>query len=388
VVALSRRDRQALVEVIEQRERADPKFVHLFVEPRYGLLANTKAPKSHAIFGRRGSGKTSLLLKAVHDLSEQDHPVSMVDVEPYRLLDRWMIIANILLDALEGYSLWLGTGHASATSRRMPKSLFERFLIPWRGKDTNQVERLRDTIGDLVSELRIRTDRASAEDQAPSTNKHGIIGALLTGRRAPDDKYTSGLIPKLRELFHILGTIFGKPAYLFIDDFYRLPIRDQPFVAGYLHSLVKPGAGRASAIFLKIGTVRNRTTFMVNEDGNRVGLNISGDDVAAIDLDASLEHFAETQSYLNKILGQLCAEAGLALNTLLGAVAVDRLVRGSGGVTRDFLLLLKDCVPSFVCPTAPRSELKMCTPPLTDSAKHGCKNSRANSMRLTESVFC
>lgn len=326
-----------LVQYIEQRERADPKYVNLFVSPRQGLLQTTLAPKHHFVFGRRGSGKTSLLLKSYHDLSSDGHPVSIVDVEPLRSLERHAAVVSILRIALEGFLSWIDAADSIADDTST--GLFQRFLTRFTGTLTPRVEALCADIREAVLELRQLTGLERPESQRAKSGD-GILAFILR-RRAKDGEeqakeYLAQNLQRLAELLARIGSEFKRPAFLFIDDFYRLPSPRQPYVAEYLHLLVKN-----RPIWLKIGSIRNRTSTSAFDPAHgRVGVN-TGNDFAEIDLDASLEHFVETKEYLERILHQLTREAGLQPEQMLTPDATDRLVRGSGGVARDFLLLLK-----------------------------------------------
>jgi predicted NACHT family NTPase len=49
---------------IEESTRASEDTIPRFVEPASGTLERAKSKRHHMVFGRRGSGKTSLLKKA------------------------------------------------------------------------------------------------------------------------------------------------------------------------------------------------------------------------------------------------------------------------------------------------------------------------------------
>lgn len=58
-----------LVTLVEEATRATKDSSRRFIEPARGTLDRAKSRRHHIIFGRRGSGKTSLLRKAGADLT-------------------------------------------------------------------------------------------------------------------------------------------------------------------------------------------------------------------------------------------------------------------------------------------------------------------------------
>jgi hypothetical protein len=56
---------QALEVSVEEATRSTDEGVKRFIEPAHGTLQRTVAKRPHIVFGRRGSGKSSLLRKVV-----------------------------------------------------------------------------------------------------------------------------------------------------------------------------------------------------------------------------------------------------------------------------------------------------------------------------------
>jgi hypothetical protein len=66
-----------LSKLIEESTRATSESVKYFVEPTPGVLSKAKNKRHHIIFGRRGSGKSSLLHKVAADLTVSRTPMPM-----------------------------------------------------------------------------------------------------------------------------------------------------------------------------------------------------------------------------------------------------------------------------------------------------------------------
>jgi len=64
----------ALAKPAEEVTRSTEEGVKRFVEPASGTLRRAKSKRHHIVFGRRGSGKTSLLRKAAQRLRAPIEP--------------------------------------------------------------------------------------------------------------------------------------------------------------------------------------------------------------------------------------------------------------------------------------------------------------------------
>jgi len=67
----------------EEGARASSRAVPRFIEPMKGTLRRAQSRRHHLIFGRRGSGKSSLLYKSVESLKADGFAVVFIDLEPF-----------------------------------------------------------------------------------------------------------------------------------------------------------------------------------------------------------------------------------------------------------------------------------------------------------------
>jgi hypothetical protein len=74
-----------LMTLVEEATRAAKGPPKRFIEPARGTLDRAKSRRHHIVFGRRGSGKTSLLRKASSDLTLQRIPVAFIDLEAFKV---------------------------------------------------------------------------------------------------------------------------------------------------------------------------------------------------------------------------------------------------------------------------------------------------------------
>src|SRR3954453_11240285 len=75
---------QTLAKIVEESTRSTKEGVKYFIEPAPGTLARAKNKRHHIIFGRRGSGKSSLLAKVTTDLTVNRSPIAYVDLEEFK----------------------------------------------------------------------------------------------------------------------------------------------------------------------------------------------------------------------------------------------------------------------------------------------------------------
>jgi hypothetical protein len=134
-----------------------------------------------------------------------------------------------------------------------------------------------------------------------------------------------------------MATLSDGDSYLILDDLYHLKKRDQPSVVDYFHRIAK-----GNRLWLKVGTIRHRSQWYINGDPP-IGAKL-GDDIQEIDLDLTLERYASTRDFLGKILDTFLGEAELRRDDILTDGALDRLVLACGGVTRDFLGILRRAI--------------------------------------------
>lgn len=108
-----------LATLVEEGARANKGNVERFIEPAEGTLRRTLSKRHHIIFGRRGSGKSSLIYKAASDLSKKDSPVGLVDLEPFKGHQYPDIIISVLLATFSKYSDWLYKRIESEKDKRL-----------------------------------------------------------------------------------------------------------------------------------------------------------------------------------------------------------------------------------------------------------------------------
>ena len=361
-----------LATLVEEATRATADSPRRFIEPARGTLDRAKSRRHHLIFGRRGSGKTSLLRKARADLTLCRVPTAFIDLEAFKGHTYPDVLLSVLIETLSAFDKWLETAGTAPSSKT---SFWKRI---WGGTPSSpplnrskvQVVRevLKDQIAQLASLLHSEDDAAltlktnvagksATEVAAEAKLSLGATGAgASTGASAKETKVSEVInenteatrrdknsvllrrIIDFQKVFEQIIELSGGDAYIFLDDLYHLNRKDQAHVLDYFHRIVK---GRS--VWLKVGTIRHRTDWY-HHGSPPVGLKL-GDDCDDIDLDITLEKYELARKFLLQILNQLIAEVGLKDHTeLLASGGIERLVLASGGVARDFLTIFRRAI--------------------------------------------
>lgn len=355
----------ALYTTIEEATRATDKGIARFIEPARGVLNRAKSRRHHIVFGRRGSGKSSLLRKTRSDLSINRKPVSFVDVEQFKDHIYPDVLTSILIASLGSFRDWLDAEHST---RKKEHSLWNRLFgadpkgppIPKeeylrvRGLLTRYLgelnELLHSTDSAVLTFKDVTSDNSSVERSGKAALDITKASAEVTSKSQSAQSASQEIEEKIQRskidillrktidmssLFRAISDLGGGEAFLILDDLYHLRQTDQPRVVDYFHRIAK-----SSGVWIKVGTIRHRTLHYVG--GNPpFGMKI-GDDADAIDLDLTLEKYELAKAFLESILQGLASECNINDSSkLLSRKALDRLVIASGGVARDFLTIFR-----------------------------------------------
>lgn len=273
-----------LLELLNARSRTSESQPSLrYIKDVEERLSLAVSPRHHLIFGRRGVGKTSLLLEAKRVLEGLGAFALWINMQPLRGLRAGQAFLTIVLRICD---LSIGAFQS--------------------GKST-------------VSSIELfRTLRSVVEQR--------LYDPSLTSDQA------SALVPQVQQAVSRFCIDAGRPLYLFLDDIHYLPTTEVPLFLDLLH-----GITRDNPMWLKVAGIQHQTRWFIPTPPT--GLQ-TGHDAAIINLDVTLEHPEKAKVFLQDVLKGYVEECGvLPLSKVLSASAIDRLVLASGGVPRDFLTL-------------------------------------------------
>ena len=273
-----------LIRLITARSRVSNVQPSLsYVRDARANIATVIAARHHLIFGRRGAGKTALLVEAKRMAEAEGAISAWVNVQSLRHQDTNRVIAIILENILEAL-------------------ISNQNLVPAASTVSVDVNRLYEEVRSLVA----KKDAAT--------------------------KDVERLYPRIQKALSRYLEIEGYAIYIFLDDFYYLPRQDQPAVLDGLHACV-----RDANAWLKVSSIRHLSRWW--QSSPPMGLQ-SGQDTDTIDLDVTLQQPDRAKDFLENVLTQYSKRVGIpALGRIFHTSALDRLVLASGAVPRDYLVL-------------------------------------------------
>ena len=92
---------------LEEATRSSSSGVRRFIEPAAGTLTRATSRTNHLVFGRRGSGKSSLLRKAAQDLTVDRRPIAFVDLESFKGHEYPDVLISVLIETFSKFAEWL-----------------------------------------------------------------------------------------------------------------------------------------------------------------------------------------------------------------------------------------------------------------------------------------
>lgn len=350
-----------LLVLCEEVMRATPEGANRFIEPAPGVLSRAKAQQHSLVFGRRGSGKSSLLRKTAADLTVDRRPIAFVDLETFKGHTYPDVLISVLIKTLSEYEQWL---NSAATNPASKTSFWNRFFgakpirPPFNKSKTKELRgELKNIIHDLEAQLMapeksnkqvIKTisheNTYSFQAKASTTvSKIAATGAGSLGKKnniSSEDRatyvshkveYLHQNILRFQQFFKKMSDLSDGPSFLILDDLYHIRRADQAKVIDYFHRVAK-----SNKMWVKIGTIKHRSQLYEHSDPP-IGMKL-GDDAKEINLDISLEKFETLKSFLRQVLENLVIEKPpLVIKDLVNSTAIDRIIIASGGVTRDFV---------------------------------------------------
>ena len=306
------------------------------------ILGDVCARQNHAIFARRGCGKTLLLHHSSRSVDDSVRTVYL-NCEDFKRHS----FPNVLIEILD------------ALFREL-----ERHLTGWFGRKKRSRELVKQ-IREELSKLRVSADSVeeavrNTTSAEQSTSREASLGASAapvsakigetTGAKSKTEiersykvrsdklRELDMLLPRLkeqvREFFLVSNSV--KAVFLQIDDLYHLKKVDQPFVIDYIHRLCKD-----VPLYFKVATLRHASSLYVDRDGQPIGAQ-ERHDYQPINIDYTFADFAKTRDQNRRIFHEFGKLVGLKPNqvdSLFKGEGFDRLVMAGGGVPRDTLSL-------------------------------------------------
>jgi hypothetical protein len=303
-------------------------------------LSRLAAKQHQVIFGRRGSGKSCLLVH-YHRTRARDPGVLTIYIEADEV--KMLPYPDILIRLL----LSIGEELRSKSS-----TVIGRFLRRSSQGLRNELRVLRALLdeAEVAKVSRDVSGKSSASAGVHLGPPGSTVDAELSGEEAArrTTEFTARKIDTLQRhlqdykvaLVDAIGKSRFDHAAVILDDFYLIKHHYQPDVIDYLHRLL-----RGTELYLKVGTVRHRTALVRHNGAQTVGVELA-QDVEEINLDQTFEDIDATKRYLTRMLDSMAANVGLNdfSETHFSDEGLLALTLASGGVPRDFLTIFVEAV--------------------------------------------
>lgn len=356
-----------------------------------GNLKRLNAKSNFVIYGRRGSGKTTLLLKSLGETSRINFPV-YIQAELYKEHTYPNLVINILIQIFsqtkDSFGLFNKVKNVGLNNK-IKQKINELKNLMDKPDDYDLSIENREIKNTSVS-LNVKEDINLGKIGLDKSNQ---TSTSYTAKQKKID-YLNNHIDEFRQ---ILSNSYKKLKYqsmvIYIDDFYHLNFVDQPYVADYLLRLCKD-----LDIYFRIATIKHRSNLYIRDIKQKIrGIQESAEH-SSINLDFSLENFDITRDFLTTILINLCRECNCPEFTnffVKTENGMDRVIWASGGVPRDFLLIVGYIIDSLSLEDAQNIKIdkrtidsatkKLFQEKLQDLSSEYAKN--ANIMQFYEDVY-
>lgn len=274
----------ALANLLTSRARTSEAQPSLsYVPDTANNLTTAVSARHHLIFGRRGAGKTALMIEAKRLAEEQGALCAWINLQTHRK------------EGARRSLLWLAL------------KLCELIQIYFRDRSNPPVT--------LVS---------------ASTLRDAIERQLL--EQASDSTDADTIVPQINHLLRRFLTTTDLRIFIFIDEFHYLDRKQQPLFLDLAH-----GAVRDCNAWLKVAAIKHLSRWF--QQNPPLGLQ-TGHDADHIDLDVTLQNPSKAKAFLEKVLTEYARHEHIAgLGSVFSSEALDRLVLASGAVPRDFIVL-------------------------------------------------
>jgi len=335
----------ALIGLIKDSFRVRKNIRPVYVDVG-GNLARLGAAQHQIIFGRRGSGKSCLLVEYLKTAPKGKVTPIYVLADEFKRLSYPDILIRLLVEILE------------ALSRYRP---WLKKLVSPNPAILSAAKELRSLL-DVAVESDVSEGREvrKSEEASATLNAGTFVGARL-GATIGDalsrttrfrERKIDTLERHLRDykdgIEQLTSEWRSSRGCVLVDDFYLIPREWQADVIDYLHRLL-----RDTDVYFKIATIRHRTTLLKNHP-QTVGVELA-QDVEEINLDRTLEDLEETQEFLSRMLRSIGKRVGVkSILELFNPEALQALTLASGGVPRDFLTIFVHAIEAAQTERKPR----------------------------------
>jgi len=314
------------------RPNHNPKYIDV-----EGHLDRLGSKQQQVIFGRRGSGKSCLLVHYKNEVGKNQKILSIyVSTDDIKRLGYPDVLIRLLLQIME--------------SLPSSKQKWRKFIF----SETDAQKHIKN-LRKLLNQAEIRKVQQEEKKESKFSGGGSIKGVSANADRTSSlgtlSKFEENKLDELERHLPDYKTAIERElqksryeaCFILVDDFYLIKRDKQPDVLDYVHRLV-----RGTDYYLKVATIRHRTD-LIRHEQQTIGVELS-QDVEEINLDRTLEDLSSPSEYLGRILNYMAKEVGLenVKENLFNHNSFEELVIASGGVPRDFLTIFVNAIDQAI----------------------------------------
>jgi len=261
-------------------------FLDRYIQSMIGAEDQLLSKNNHVVFGRRGSGKSSILLYIKH-IREQNNNINIwISMQTYEHRKDNLVFIDII----------------------------KEILLQLSKINSNEKE-----IREILKKIKAIEDKA--------VNDASLV----------NDENLNKIVPEIRRVLAKIISANGE-LFIFLDDFHVLEMSYQAMLLSKIYSFT-----RGNKIYLKISAIEIFSKLF--DSANRMGLEI-GNDIQRITLDYNLTIPDKAKKHIEKIFEAHAHYCGLPNFTVLcnGEKLISRLVWASAGVPRDAVNMLLQAI--------------------------------------------
>lgn len=304
-------------------------------------LARISAAQHQVLFGRRGSGKSCLMVHHLNRARRDNILPIYILADEYKKLTYPDVLIRLIIqieeDLLKSRHFLLRPFIRATALKTSLKKLRALLDSPETAEIVEDNKRI--TSESMGAEL----SRKGVGNASLGHSSEISTGKSSTFKARKLEALERGLHDHKQAIDDFIERSHFARACLLLDDFYLLPRSWQPDVIDYLHRLL-----RDTHLYLKAATIRHRSTLSRNHP-QTIGVELS-QDVEEINLDKTLDDVDATQGYLTSMINMMGKKVDIpeVSSSHFGRDALQAMTLASGGVPRDFLNIFVNAVETSV----------------------------------------
>jgi len=313
------------------------------------LIHDLKSRQNHAVFARRGCGKTLLLLKSAERIDPEIRTIYLncEDFKRHSFPDVLLeILESVFIELQKNTSGWFGRKKKlkeiiAEVISSVESIRSEPDEVKYDVKETEGSENGKQVSSDAGYKRAGFSLGLRGEKSLSSSSRVERAFIRHEKKLSKLDKGLPGYKRKIKEFFDLSKNV--KFVYIQLDDLYHLDRVHQAFVVDYVHRLCKD-----LPLFFKIATLRHSSTLFIDRAGQPFGAQ-ERHDFQPVDIDYDFSDFEKTRRRNFAILAGFAQESGFKeseLKELFKGDGFNRLVMAGGGVPRDVMSLFLEMLQS------------------------------------------